>query len=96
MNQDQERPEGGRAGQQRSVLAPLDAKLAELRAVSPAWRIWYVPTFNGSQMHVTWCANPLPILNCGSPEELTDEMRAADAGRSGSRRPSPDWLEPTP
>jgi len=57
------------------VLSQLDAELAQLRAENPGWRIWYVPhSYDGS---VTWCGQPLPLLNCGSPKELREEIAEA-------------------
>ena len=56
-------------------LSQLDAELAQLRAENPGWRFWYVPhAVDGS---VTWCAQPLPLLNCGSPKELREEIAEA-------------------
>jgi len=46
-----------------------------LRAENPGWRLWYVP--NSASGHVTWCAQPLPLLNCGSPRELREEIAEA-------------------
>ena len=58
-------------------LNALDAKLAELKARFPGWRIWYVPTVvNG----VTWCAQPLPLINSSSPDSLAREIEAATPG----------------
>lgn len=57
------------------VLSELDVELAQLRAENPGWRLWYVP--NSASGHVTWCAQPLPLLNCGSPRELREEIAEA-------------------
>jgi hypothetical protein len=56
-------------------LSQLDAELAQLRAENPGWRVWYVP--HGVDGSVTWCAQPLPLLNCGSPKELSEEIAEA-------------------
>lgn len=70
--------------QRRSVLAPYDEELVRLRAAHPAWRIRFVPhTQPGGGFRMVWCAQPRPLLNCHSPEELTAEIRAADHWRSG-------------
>jgi len=59
------------------VLSELDVELAQLRAENPGWRLWYVPhAVDGS---VTWCGQPLPLLNCGSPKELREEIAEASA-----------------
>ncbi len=59
----------------RPTLHQLDAERDKLRAAFPQWNIWYVPHADG---HVAWCAQPLPLLNCGSPEELAKVIEAAD------------------
>jgi hypothetical protein len=72
--------------QRRGVLTPYDEELARLRAGNPAWNIWFVPhTQLSGGFRIVWCAQPKPLLNCGSPGELTAEMRAADHWRYGAR-----------
>ena len=56
-------------------LAPLDRELARLRSRHPGWRIWYVPKFPTG---TTWCAQPLPNLNCYTPDELEADIAAAE------------------
>lgn len=69
----------------RSALAPYDEELAKLRSAHPAWSIWFVPhTQPGGGLRMVWCAQPRPLLNCDSPEELVAEMRAADHWRPGA------------
>ena len=56
--------------------ASLDATRDRLRHDFPGWRIWYVP--QAASGHVTWCAQPEPLLNETSPEALRDAMKAAE------------------
>jgi hypothetical protein len=51
-----------------------DQKADELRARFPAWRIWYVPLSTGG---ATWCAQPLPVINVNSADELAAAIEAA-------------------
>lgn len=68
-------------------LRELDAIKERLIRRFPCWRIWFVPHGTSSGLtHVVWCAQPEPLLNCGSPEELAEEMTAADARRAGPGR----------
>jgi hypothetical protein len=46
----------------------------ELEERFPGWHIWYVPCVNGP---TTWCAQPWPLINSGSPEHLAAEIRNA-------------------
>lgn len=70
-----------------------DQQKAELEARFPGWKIWYVPRSAGS---TTWCAQPEPLLNCGTPQELEEEITAAmtedvwPEERPASIRPVPD------
>ena len=65
----------------RPPLSKLDAELARLRSARPDWNIWFVPHADG---HVVWCAQPYPLLNCSSPQELTEAMdRAVELGGLG-------------
>jgi hypothetical protein len=57
-------------------LHALDRIKAELQEQFPGWRIWYVPHC-GTKRHVTWCAQPWPIINSGSPEHLAADIRQA-------------------
>lgn len=61
---------------------PYDMKKDDLQGRYPHWRVWFVPCWDGHKPTVTWCSQPLPLLNCHSPEELEEEMRAADAVRA--------------
>ena len=63
-------------GPSRPPLSQLDAELAKLRVAFPGWRIWFVPHASGA---VVWCAQPLPLLNCGSPQELCEEIARASS-----------------
>lgn len=59
-------------------LRDWDAERDKLRSRWPGWRIWFVPQLApGGGLHVAWCAQPEPLLNCGSPEELEEQMQAA-------------------
>jgi hypothetical protein len=59
-------------------LRNYDSERDKLIADWPGWRIWYVPhTTLGGGMRIVWCAQPKPLLNCGSVQELVHEMRAA-------------------
>jgi hypothetical protein len=69
----------------RSQLPELDEAKAALAGSHPGWHIWYVPHGDSSGIsRVVWCAYPLPLLNCDSPEELAEQMAAADGWRAGS------------
>ena len=46
----------------------------ELEEQFPGWHIWYVPRVNGP---TTWCTQPWPLINSGSPEHLAAEIRNA-------------------
>lgn len=64
-------------------LRELDAVKERLISLFPGWRVWFVPHGSGSGLtHVVWCAQPEPLLNCGSPGELAEAMSAADARRA--------------
>ena len=52
----------------------LDQERDRLRDAYPGWHIWYVLHADGT---VKWCAQPVPLLNCDSPPELTEEIEAA-------------------
>lgn len=79
--------------QAQPVLSDLDRQKATLEDKFPGWKIWYVPHSTGG---VTWCAQPKPLLNCRSAEDLAEEMTAAmteDAWpetRPASIRPAQD------
>lgn len=65
-----------------SILEPMspdDLTLAKLRQAYPGWRIWHVPG-NGRG---TWCAQPLPLINVGSPDELARAIEAAQPDSKG-------------
>jgi hypothetical protein len=51
-----------------------DERKRELEERFRGWRIWYVPRQGGGAW---WCAHPLPLLNCDSPEELAGTIQAA-------------------
>ena len=55
-----------------------DHALARLREAYPGWNIWHVPSSAGKG---TWCAQPRPLINVGSPDEL---MRAIETASPGS------------
>ena len=77
----------------RKALRDYDTERDKLKAGWPGWRIWYVPhTMPGGGMRIVWCAQPEPPLNCGSVEELMQEMRAADRPRFTA---PPGW-QPAP
>jgi hypothetical protein len=44
----------------------LDAQRNRLEGAHPGWHVWYVPHQGG----ITWCAQPTPILNEASAEDL--------------------------
>lgn len=56
-----------------------DQALAKLRETYPGWRIWHVPAVVGPG---TWCAQPRPTINAGSPDELIRAIEAASPGSS--------------
>jgi hypothetical protein len=58
-------------------LHTLDRQLEDLRQRHPGWRIWYVPGIG----HTTWCAQPLPLLNEHSAEDLRAAITEAEAAR---------------
>jgi hypothetical protein len=57
-----------------------DQMKAELQKRFPGWNIWYVPCYGGT---VTWCAQPLPVINSDSPEHLAEEILHAHEGAAG-------------
>lgn len=70
-------------------MSPDDHALARLREAYPGWRIWHVPAVYGGG---TWCAQPLPLINVGSPDEL---MRAIEAAQPDSKPFDPEgdtWI----
>lgn len=70
------------------ALNELDAELDKLAERFPGWRIWYVPcTTRSGGMEVKWCAQPLPLLNCHSPEDLAEAMAGAENGTHGGLPP---------
>lgn len=56
-------------------LSQLDGELDLLQRQNPGWLIWYVP--NATDGHVTWCAQRLPLLNCTSPRDLSEQIASA-------------------
>jgi hypothetical protein len=58
----------------QSYLNQLDSTKADLQQQFPGWHIWYVPGMNRT---VTWCAQPWPLLNTGSPEHLAAAITEA-------------------
>jgi hypothetical protein len=46
----------------------------ELEEQFPGWHIWHVPRVDGP---TTWCTQPWPLINSGSPEHLATEIRNA-------------------
>ena len=54
-------------------FAELNAIRAGLEDRFPGWQIWYVPQMGG----VTWCAQPWPVVNSLSPEQLAADITAA-------------------
>jgi hypothetical protein len=50
----------------------------ELKEQFPGWHIWFVP--HSASDGETWCAQPWPLINAGSADELTAAMRAAHQG----------------
>lgn len=63
-------PDGGGG----SYLDQLDQAKADLEQQFPGWHIWYVPHMNRT---VTWCAQPYPLINSGSPEHLAAAITEA-------------------
>jgi len=57
-----------------SILTGLDKIRRELEQQFPGWHIWYVPHVG---KHVTWCAQPWPLINSTSPEHLAADIRNA-------------------
>jgi len=57
-------------------LHALDRIKVELQEQFPGWHVWYVPHC-GTDRHVTWCAQPWPLINSSSPEHLAAEIRSA-------------------
>jgi hypothetical protein len=57
-----------------SYLTAADKTKAELAERFPGWRIWYVPHLDRT---ITWCAQPEPLLNAGSPEHLAEYIAEA-------------------
>lgn len=63
-------------------MRDCDTERDKLKADWPGWRIWFVPCLTqGGGTRIVWCAQPEPLLNCGSIQELEHEMRAADRHR---------------
>lgn len=58
-----------------SGLADMDKIKAGLQQRFPGWQIWCVPP--GMHKGGTWCAQPWPVINTGSPEELAAAIEAA-------------------
>jgi hypothetical protein len=69
--------EGDRAEPGRLDLTALDRIKAGLTERFPGWKIWYVP--HATDRHVTWCAQPGPLINADSPERLAFDICAAHA-----------------
>lgn len=46
----------------------------DLEQQFPGWHIWFVP---GMNKKVTWCAQPWPLINSGSPEHLAADITSA-------------------
>jgi len=61
-----------------SYLTELDRIKDELEKRHPGWQVWYVPHLDRT---VTWCARRLPLLNEASPEDLSEAITRAEAGR---------------
>jgi hypothetical protein len=68
----------------QSVEHYTSRELERLQAdYGAAWQIWWVPRAVGG---FTWCARRCAdgtLLNCDSPEELSEEIGAADAEAAG-------------
>jgi hypothetical protein len=56
---------------------PHYEQLRDLERRFPGWTIWAVPHGNPTTTHVVWWAQPLPLINAGSPEELAERIRTA-------------------
>ena len=52
----------------------LDRARDSLKAQYPGWNIWWVP---GQGRSTTWCAQPLPLINQHSPEDLAEAIERA-------------------
>jgi hypothetical protein len=77
-------------------LIGLDRIKADLERRFPGWHIWYVPHVGGS---VTWCAQPWPLINSGSPEQLAAEIIQAheeSAGEWPALANRPDYAASAP
>lgn len=61
----------------------IEAQRAELEEQFPGWEIW---TSGG-----TWCAQPGPVLNAGSPEGLADLIRTSHASAGWGSPPLASW-----
>ena len=61
-----------------SFLGELDRMQADLAERHPGWQVWYVPHLDRT---VTWCARRNPLLNEASPEDLSEAITRAEAGR---------------
>jgi hypothetical protein len=58
-------------------LKVLEAQRLGLMKQHPGWRIWFVPhALDGS---VTWCAQPEPTIHAYSRDDLSKDIRLAEA-----------------
>lgn len=65
---------GDRMGE--SWLSTYDRQLAELRERHPGWRVWYVPF--ATRKGVGWCAQPEPVINADTAEQLSEAIAGAE------------------
>jgi hypothetical protein len=58
-------------------LSEYEKHRDELQREFPGWHVWFVPRTN--PQGVTWYAQPWPLLNADTAEELAEDIREAHA-----------------
>ena len=69
-----------------SWLSSYDRQLAELRERHPGWRVWYVPF--ATRKGVCWCAQPEPVINADTAEQLSEAIASAEYASRGADSPA--------